>query len=82
MRIGEYNIVDNVDCEVNTYGSKKCNGPVQDLGIEKIIPHPDYNYTVISNDIGLIRVSKMNLTTGKFYQYFKLMANFFFQKKL
>lgn len=65
VRIGEHNIMNTTDCEIQEDGTTKCNGPVQDLAIEEIIPHPDYNLSDISNDIGLLRVSKMNLTIGK-----------------
>ena len=43
----------------------KCAAPVQDLGVEEILPHPEFNITVISNDIALLKVTKMNLNVGK-----------------
>lgn len=63
VRVGEYSIENENDCEVRRDGSKKCNPPVQDLKIEDIIPHPQFGgkqgFNV--NDIGLIRVSTINL---------------------
>lgn len=65
VRVGEYDTSTDKDCMTELDGSKKCNGPVQDVVIEKIIPHAEYNTTVISNDIGLLRVSKMDLSKGE-----------------
>lgn len=65
VRVGEHDIQSKIDCQTAADGTKKCNGPVQDLAIEKIIPHPEYNTKIIQNDIGLLRVSKMNLSVGK-----------------
>ncbi|KAG5896191.1 hypothetical protein JTB14_016965 [Gonioctena quinquepunctata] len=61
VRVGEHNILTRTDCEIQPNGRRKCAGPVQDLAIEEIIPHPRFNATVIYNDIGLLRVSRMNL---------------------
>lgn len=36
----------------------ECNPPVQDIDIEKLIPHPNYNFPRYSNDIGLVRMAK------------------------
>ncbi|KAJ8960286.1 hypothetical protein NQ318_004011 [Aromia moschata] len=57
VRVGEYDTSSEKDCEDDT-----CNPPVQDLIIEKIIPHPQYNTTFYANDIALLRVSKINFT--------------------
>ncbi|KAJ8925741.1 hypothetical protein NQ315_009589 [Exocentrus adspersus] len=63
VRVGEYDISKTVDCETQGDGSTKCNGPVQDLSIEKIIPHPkftkDYENQEGFNDIGLLRVARI-----------------------
>nr|XP_023015844.1 uncharacterized protein LOC111505297 [Leptinotarsa decemlineata] len=61
VRVGEHNILTRTDCEIMVNGQRKCSGPVQDLAIEEILPHPRFNPNVIQNDIGLLRVSRMNL---------------------
>lgn len=65
VRVGEHNILTPEDCQIQLDGSNKCNGPVQDLSIEQIIIHPQYNTTALVNDIGLVRVSKIDLSVGK-----------------
>lgn len=65
VRVGEHDINTDKDCITELDGTKKCNGPVQDVAIEKIISHPEYNTTVICNDIGMLRVSKMDLSKGE-----------------
>lgn len=64
IRVGEHNILTPIDCTTLENGSEKCNGPVQDVAVEKIIPHPNYDSTKLINDIGLIKVNKMNLSIG------------------
>lgn len=64
VRIGEYNILSDKDQLIKFYGTDKYNPPVQDLKVEDIIPYPDYNPINLLNDIGLIRVAKMNLSIG------------------
>ncbi|RZC43210.1 uncharacterized protein BDFB_002243, partial [Asbolus verrucosus] len=57
VRIGEHDISTSVDCEITREGEKICSPPHQDLAIEEIIPHPDYNSKAYTNDIGLLRVA-------------------------
>ncbi|KAF5293939.1 hypothetical protein FQA39_LY13644 [Lamprigera yunnana] len=58
VRCGEHNITSDVDCEgSNNPELVTCAPPVQDMGIEETIPHPSYNATTYSDDIGLIRMS-------------------------
>ncbi|CAH1116597.1 unnamed protein product [Phaedon cochleariae] len=64
VRVGEYNIQTKIDCELTRKNEQKCSEPVQDLVIEEILVHPGFNGTVIQNDIGLLRVSRMNLTVA------------------
>ncbi|XP_018568472.1 serine protease easter-like [Anoplophora glabripennis] len=65
VRVGEHNILTKTDCETLEDGSTRCADPVQDLAIEKVIPHPNFNISVISNDIALLKVSTMNLSVGR-----------------
>uniref|UniRef100_A0A6P7FFH9 CLIP domain-containing serine protease n=1 Tax=Diabrotica virgifera virgifera TaxID=50390 RepID=A0A6P7FFH9_DIAVI len=54
VRVGEYNLSNkgtDKDC-IDT----DCNYPVQDLAIEEIISHPNYESKEKKNDIGLLRV--------------------------
>ncbi|XP_030765182.1 serine protease easter-like [Sitophilus oryzae] len=61
VRIGEHSIQNETDCELRRKRKIKCNPPAIDLSIEQVIPHPDFNPATFTNDIGLLRVSKMNL---------------------
>lgn len=66
MRIGEHNTATDTDCEIQEDGEPLCSPPVQDLAIERSIPHPSYNTPPFQHDIGLIRVATpINLKAGK-----------------
>ncbi|XP_031327653.1 CLIP domain-containing serine protease 14D-like isoform X1 [Photinus pyralis] len=57
VRSGEYNISSSIDCQDYNNGLFQiCASPVQDIAIEEVIPHPNYNRMALSNDIGLIRL--------------------------
>lgn len=60
VRVGEHSINNDTDCEVLN-NKRTCNPPVQDLKIEEVIPHPKFGTSSFLNDIGLIRVSTINL---------------------
>lgn len=60
VRVGEYNLLTDKDCD--THNPNVCLPPVQDLTVEKVIVHPEYNNLV--NDIALLRVTKINLEAG------------------
>lgn len=61
VRLGEYNTETEEDCiQLNT--AKDCAEPVQNFGIEKIIPHEAYvpvdsSFLQRENDIALVRLS-------------------------
>ncbi|XP_072390786.1 serine protease grass-like [Diabrotica undecimpunctata] len=62
VRVGEYNTSSSIDCISDIYGKKKCiMDPIQNVAIEEIIPHPEFNSKTIENDIGLLRVANINL---------------------
>ncbi|KAJ8960289.1 hypothetical protein NQ318_004014 [Aromia moschata] len=62
VRVGEHVISTQIDCEIDNDGTQKCSKyPVQDLGVEDVIIHPEFSKDIILNDIGLVRVTKMNL---------------------
>ncbi|CAH1283068.1 unnamed protein product [Diabrotica balteata] len=66
VRVGEYNTSSRIDCIKDQNGRTKCiKDPIQNLAIEEVIPHPEFNPNVIANDIGLLRVAKMNLNAGE-----------------
>lgn len=71
MRVGEHSIKNETDCEILNR-TVKCNPPVQDVQIQETIPHKQFSTDGFSHDIGLIRVSSMNLTVGK------RQSNFFY----
>lgn len=60
VRLGEWDIRTNPDCEVDINGKKSCAPPFIELGIEKAIAHP--NYISSSNeqyyDIALLRLEQ------------------------
>lgn len=65
VRVGEHVIGSVKDCEENRNAPKVCNGPVQDLAAEEIIPHEKYDRITRINDIGLVRVKKIDLNRGE-----------------
>lgn len=56
IRLGEHNIGSAQDCITNVGNTTVCADPVQDIFLEEVIPHPNYNSTTYSNDIGLLRL--------------------------
>ncbi|CAL8071617.1 unnamed protein product [Orchesella dallaii] len=59
VRLEEYDQRTTQDCEKVESGSKVCAPPVQDMEIDKIIPHEDYDKRKSrENDIVLIRLKK------------------------
>ncbi|XP_044263813.1 melanization protease 1-like isoform X2 [Tribolium madens] len=57
VRVGEHDIRTVTDCEINKHNERFCAPPFQDLQIEKIIPHPQFNKKFLTNDIALLRVA-------------------------
>ncbi|XP_017773667.1 PREDICTED: serine protease easter-like isoform X1 [Nicrophorus vespilloides] len=58
VRLGEHDFSTEQDCETSLDGDTVCSPPYQDMGIEKVIPHPLYNRTALQNDIGLLRLAR------------------------
>lgn len=60
VRLGEYDLRTNPDCKVtnDNTGEEECNLPIQDVEIEQLIPHEQYNTPLYSNDIGLVRLAR------------------------
>lgn len=54
MRLGEYDINTNKDCNKLT---GYCAPPVQDFYIEDIKIHPNYNADSYENDIAIVRLA-------------------------
>lgn len=50
IRLSEYDLQTNPDCDPDN--ANDCNPPVQDIEVEKLIPHEQYNNPRYSNDIG------------------------------
>jgi hypothetical protein len=64
VRLGEYNILSELDCDSK---GLNCEPPVQDLLIDKITIHEKYNPSTYVNDIALIRLATpANTTQGNF----------------
>ncbi|KAB0796378.1 hypothetical protein PPYR_10439 [Photinus pyralis] len=57
VRLGEYNIQHDTDC-VKFSELDDCSSPVEDVGIEKKIRHPQYNRRLGLNDIALLRLNR------------------------
>lgn len=55
VRLGEYDITNEIDCQEN-----KCADPVVYMGVEEKIPHADYSERNKNrhNDIGLVRMDR------------------------
>ncbi|XP_049530778.1 CLIP domain-containing serine protease B9-like [Anopheles darlingi] len=57
VRLGEYNTDSEIDC-VQEEDEQICADPPIDTGIEKVLPHPQYDEPSHSNDIALVRLDK------------------------
>lgn len=65
VRLGEYDHKTDPDCKFVDANQQECNPPVQDIPIERLIPHPKYNTPRYANDVGLIRLSRTpDMTQG------------------
>ncbi|CAG9860338.1 unnamed protein product [Phyllotreta striolata] len=62
VRLGEYNLSTRKDCATLENGTVKCSLGVQNVAIEQIIAHPDFDDYSLINDIALIRMPKMNIS--------------------
>jgi len=61
--LGEHNISKDIDCQ--RFGKKiLCNDPPEDFGILKKIAHPEYSRSLLSNDVGLIKLDREVFFTG------------------
>ncbi|KAK5643999.1 hypothetical protein RI129_007844 [Pyrocoelia pectoralis] len=58
VRFGDYDVTTDKDCTNHTRFGEECSDPVEEFGIEELIPHPQYNIRTAANDIGLIRLSR------------------------
>lgn len=59
IRLGEYDQRNNVDCERTESGRNMCAPPVQDMEIDQVIAHEEYDKSKSrENDIALIRLKK------------------------
>lgn len=56
VRLGEWNIDTDVDCQFNAY----CSDPIRDIPIAEVIPHDSYrqSFQQPNNDIALIRLAR------------------------
>lgn len=68
--MGEYDQRNNIDCEQTESGRNLCAPPLQDMEIEQVIPHEEYDKTKSrENDIALIRLKK-HAALGRKYAHF------------
>ncbi|XP_058056100.1 uncharacterized protein LOC131207501 [Anopheles bellator] len=57
VRLGEYNTNTDVDC-VQEEGEQICADPPINVGVETIIPHPQYDEPSHAHDIALVRLAE------------------------
>lgn len=55
VRLGEYDVEQTIDCQIIS-GEEVCAPPVQDIPIERTIPHPGFNNPRWANDIAILRL--------------------------
>lgn len=66
VRLGEYDRTTDPDCKQIDDNQQECNPPVQEININKLMPHPKYNTPRYANDVGLIRLAEApDMTQGK-----------------
>lgn len=58
VRLGEYDLNKDIDCQddIDEDVPNQCNPLPQDIPVDKLIPHPEYDTPKFANDIGLIRL--------------------------
>lgn len=56
VRLGEHNSSSASDCEPQTSGQEKCAPEVQDILVDAVIVHPDYDAFQQVNDVALVRL--------------------------
>ncbi|XP_077300207.1 phenoloxidase-activating factor 3-like [Arctopsyche grandis] len=57
IRVGDYNIKNRIDCEGSSEYAA-CASPPQDIYIQTILPHPEFDKLRLKNDIALVRLAK------------------------
>lgn len=57
VRLGEYDTSTEEDC-IKLGPRWRCNPPVEDIGIENIVAHPEYRKSKHVNDIALIKLDR------------------------
>ncbi|XP_058981501.1 uncharacterized protein LOC109611842 [Musca domestica] len=57
VRLGEYDTSTEEDC-IKLGPRWRCNPPVEDIGIENIVAHPEYSKSKHVNDIALIKLDR------------------------
>lgn len=70
MRLGEWNLDTIQDC-IESGDMKSCSPPPQDIGIESITPHPNYEKSArgVFNDIALIRLARPVIKNSEYNRF-------------
>jgi hypothetical protein len=60
VRLGEWDLRTNPDCEQYSDGDEECNEPHVDIPVAEIIVHPEYYYERVAqyHDIALLRLQR------------------------
>ena len=72
--MGEHDLDTEKDCEEIDEDNFSCAEPVQNILVEKIITHQEYNKgegTLHENDIALLRLASPAIRKGKFAKIYK-----------
>ncbi|XP_053945512.1 serine protease grass-like [Anastrepha ludens] len=57
VRLGEHDLTEEEDC-ITVNQRRICAPPVEDIGVEKTIPHPDFNNARKTNDVALVKLAR------------------------
>ncbi|XP_017492330.1 PREDICTED: serine protease easter-like [Rhagoletis zephyria] len=58
VRLGEHDLSEEEDC-ITVHNSRRiCAPPIEDIGVERTIPHPGYNNARKTNDVGLVKLNR------------------------
>lgn len=57
VRLGEHDLSEPEDCII-VKSRRLCAPPVEDVGVEKTIPHPNFSNARKTNDVALVKLNR------------------------